>query len=88
MTSIQGFQATLDSFKGDVDNKGNQLLRKVALQTLSGVVLKTPVDTGRARGNWQVSLSTPLTNTVTNDDTSGNKAIAVGSGKILSLIHI
>lgn len=31
--------------------------RKIALQVLSGVVLKTPVDTGRARGNWQTTIN-------------------------------
>lgn len=30
--------------------------RGLALQALGGVVLRTPVDTGRARGNWQVAI--------------------------------
>lgn len=30
--------------------------RRVALSALSGVVLRTPVDTGRARGAWGVSI--------------------------------
>lgn len=32
------------------------LQKKVAFQVLTGVVLKTPVDTGRARGGWQLDV--------------------------------
>lgn len=44
--------------------KGNQeqVVRKVALDLLSSLVLKSPVDTGRFRGNWQVQYNlTPRT---------------------------
>lgn len=33
--------------------------RKVALEVFSRVVMRTPVDTGRARGNWQAGVGTP-----------------------------
>lgn len=32
--------------------------RKIALEVLAGVVGMTPVDTGRARGNWQTTIGT------------------------------
>lgn len=32
------------------------IMQKVAMQVLTGVVLKTPVDTGRARGGWQLDI--------------------------------
>jgi len=32
---------------------------KLCLQALAGVVKKTPVDTGRARGNWQIAMAEP-----------------------------
>ena len=34
----------------------DQLVRKVALAVDTAVVIGTPVDTGRARANWQVGL--------------------------------
>ncbi|MGO4326737.1 HK97 gp10 family phage protein [Cupriavidus sp. 2TAF22] len=39
--------------------KGNQqqVVRKVGLDLLSSLVLKSPVDTGRFRGNWQVQYA-------------------------------
>ena len=33
--------------------------RKIALEVLRGVVLKTPVDIGRARGGWQITIGNP-----------------------------
>ena len=37
-------------------NNLNQIMRLAALNLFRQVVQKTPVDTGRARGNWQVSV--------------------------------
>ncbi len=34
-----------------------KIVKKLALQVLQGVVLKTPVDSGRARGNWMVAIN-------------------------------
>ncbi len=36
-----------------------QLKRALVLEAVSRVVRRTPVDTGRARGNWQVTMSAP-----------------------------
>ena len=33
------------------------LQRKIGLEALRRIVLKTPVDTGRARGNWQTTIN-------------------------------
>ena len=45
----------------------DRLMRAVALETVSRVMLRTPVDTGRARANWNVTMDAPDTDT--NDDT-------------------
>ena len=37
----------------DVDRK----LRGISLSLFNSIILKTPVDTGRARGNWQIDTS-------------------------------
>lgn len=37
---------------------------KLSLQVLMGVVMRTPVDTGRARGNWQVSIGATIEGTI------------------------
>ncbi|HNU27153.1 MAG TPA: hypothetical protein PKJ38_13680 [Planctomycetota bacterium] len=33
--------------------------RKIALEMFRRVILRTPVDTGRARGNWQTTVGAP-----------------------------
>ncbi len=37
----------------------SRVQRKIVLDVLGGVIKRTPVDTGRARGGWQVSVGTP-----------------------------
>lgn len=44
-----------------VEEGVNRIVRKVALVADRELVLETPVDTGRARSNWQVSLGSALT---------------------------
>ena len=42
-------------------SKINVVVRKLALEGLRKIVRRTPVDTGRTRGNWQVTIGTPAT---------------------------
>jgi len=56
-------------------------IRKVALDALARLIEKTPVDEGRARGNWQLAIGTiprgeirPLTGDVLIDE--ANKRLA------------
>jgi len=50
--------------------------RKIALEMFRRVILRTPVDTGRARGNWQTTIGAPAIGTVDAKDPSGCAAIA------------
>ena len=45
--------------------------RKTVIDLFSKIVKKTPADTGRARGNWQVSTGAPLTSVIDRLDKSG-----------------
>ncbi len=60
------------------------LVRKVALDALRGIVLKTPVDTGRARGNWQVTIGQPAAGKIDYADKGGGPTISKGTGEILA----
>lgn len=59
------------------------IFRKIALDLDTRIVLSTPVDTGRARGNWFPSINTP-SNAVnpTASDRSGSGAINAAAGLI------
>lgn len=50
------FSKNMDGFADRFGENVDKVVRSVALQSLSGVTLRTPVDSGRARGNWNVSL--------------------------------
>ena len=58
--------------------EANALKRKIALDLLAGVVEMTPVKTGRARGNWQVTLNTPAEGETGREDEDGRSTIADG----------
>lgn len=49
------FTLQLEALAQALDAKQERVLKKVVFDLHSGVVLKTPVDTGRARASWQVS---------------------------------
>ena len=55
----------------------------LALQGLRRIVLRTPVDTGRARGGWQVTLSRPTVKLpAVRPDRSGQQTISRGVAKV------
>jgi len=93
--NLNQFKVQLKDFEKLTEAEGIKLLKKVALQVLTGVVEKTPVDTGRARGNWQVAVGAAGGGTVELLDPSGeaeahldassSAAIAAGLGKLSSV---
>ena len=58
------------------------IVGKTALEALSRVVQRTPVDTGRARGNWFVSFGSAENQTTALVDPSGSATISKGAAKI------
>lgn len=64
------------------NNKQNQFVRKLCLQIDRSVVLKSPVDTGRFRANWNVGYNTIDTSITTSTDASGSASIAKASAKL------
>lgn len=65
MTSnVREFNLALDTFIGkQVPEIARAAHRKVVLDAHRKLVMKSPVDTGRFRGNWIVSTSSPNTGT-------------------------
>lgn len=52
------FSADITAFCELTALRGDVVVRKLALEGLKGVVKRTPVDTGRARGSWRVGINT------------------------------
>lgn len=67
-----GIRRYIDGVKVNVDKE----TRAITLALFRSVIVGTPVDTGRARGNWQTSVGEPSVGTVERLDPSGGAAIA------------
>lgn len=79
------FALEIDAELDECFDEWRLIIRKVALQGLSGVVKKTRVDTGRARGNWFVDINEQLRSDPTDDkdkSTDGAKTVSRGSAVI------
>lgn len=53
-------QRSLTLFNRRVMRENEQTRRAVILEVFGSTILDTPVDTGRARGNWQTSVAQPV----------------------------
>lgn len=73
------FNAELERFgRRVVPEQHLALQKRIALDLLRRIVFKTPVDTGRARGNWQTSTGEGNNRALERLDPSGNNALAQG----------
>ena len=70
------FTSDLSRFENKVKNRLLVVPRKVALEVLKRVVMRTPVDSGRARGNWQTSVGSPITTEIDRVDKTGATVMA------------
>jgi hypothetical protein len=66
------FTLSMKAFAEKAGEAADVLIRTVCLDLLKDIVLNTPVDSGRARANWQCSIGTPV---------SGQIAFSADSGK-------
>jgi hypothetical protein len=64
MASLEEFAQRMRERGRLVEARSPIAVRKVALRILQTLAVGTPVDTGRARSNWQVSTRVPLTGTL------------------------
>lgn len=86
MSDAKQFSIEIDKFLDtDVPEAIMAATKAISMHVLNGVVMKTPVDTGRARGNWIVSLESPVSGTVDKNDKAGSQMIAEGTGIIGSM---
>lgn len=82
MGSFDDFARKMKGQAKAVPENADKLVRRVGLAVDATVVLATPVDTGRARGNWQVETNSIPSGTVEVLDKSGALAIEQGKAKI------
>ena len=82
---MAGFAEAVAAFSAKTQAKLETAVRKIALDVFSEVILMSPVDTGRFRGNWQVAIGNIPTGTVEIDDKTGTATIAKVQAETLNL---
>lgn len=65
-----------------VDKEIEPFVKLVALEALNRITLKTPVLSGRARGNWTVTFGFDNSPPTDETDKSGARTISKGAAKI------
>jgi hypothetical protein len=83
--SARQFSLDLSKFGKVTAEQATLIFRKIAFELDSAVVLGTPVDVGRARGNWYPSISIPSgeINEETTDK-NGDQSLARIQGLVLN----
>ncbi|MBB1599481.1 HK97 gp10 family phage protein [Variovorax sp. UMC13] len=62
------FSLQLAEFAKKAGDNASLVVQKVALDIFGRVVMRTPVDSGRARGNWQLTVGQAASGEVARDD--------------------
>lgn len=79
----RGWSNPLGGFAREVEQEQNKRLRAAALQALSGVIERSPVDQGAFRGSHRVSVGSPdYSYSLADVDKTGSTTLAKGSSAI------
>lgn len=79
MGTAKEFELDLNKFMLKTEQELKTVVQKIAIDALSDIITITPVDFGRARSNWFVTVGTDvLLETTLELDKTGEKAIARG----------
>lgn len=81
----RGWSTPPSLFAGVVEEQLSQRVRVIAIALLNEIVLRSPVDTGRFRGNNIVSVGTPVYTNTVNVDPSGAETIQAGVRAVTGL---
>jgi hypothetical protein len=81
------FSLDVKKFAERAGKDADSVISKICLDLLSDIVLNTPVDTGRARANWQSSIGSPASGEVsfTSDAGKGISAPATSAGSTYAI---
>ncbi|WP_212525853.1 HK97 gp10 family phage protein [Actibacterium sp. MT2.3-13A] len=82
MNDAKSFALQIDKELADNLDELRQVVRVIALEALRRIVNRTPVDTGRARGNWFVSIGGGGVEVTTDVDPAGGVTVTRGGERI------
>lgn len=82
------FASQLKAFEERTEEKAEQALRKTSFELFSRVIMRTPVKTGRLRGNWQATTDKPASRQLQRKDNSGaTNSQGIGNSKAKSAME-
>ena len=79
---MANFALDIKQWANATDDAMRDVLQATALKLLGRIIKRTPVDTGRARGNWQVGINTRPPGSTLDVDKSGRSTEASGGRNI------
>lgn len=82
---MAGFADQVRAWTEKTERKIETAVRKIALDVFTEVILKSPVDTGRFRGNWMVAIGNAPTGTLEVEDKTGTVTIGKVQAEVLGL---
>lgn len=75
----------LSSMTAKASTDMDAVVRKMEIDLFGRVIQRSPVDTGRFRGNWQVSNGTPILNTIDRLDVDGMASTDAAIDAVMAL---
>ncbi len=84
--NVEEFNLSIQKFaKKLVPTQFGVFIRALAMKVLRGVVKKTPVDTGRARANWQLNVGEITDRELESLDRNGAPTVTKGLSALADL---
>jgi hypothetical protein len=83
--ALGSFELDIARFVAKANGNVDLVVRKVALDLFSRVIQKSPIDTGRFKGNWQVAIGSIPAGTLEVNDKDGSATIARVTAEVLGL---
>jgi hypothetical protein len=71
-----GFADKISQFAEKTNVRASVIFRKIGLSVAASLIQKSPVDTGRFRGNWMLGIGQPDSQTIEITDVDGNQSQA------------
>lgn len=85
------FASDVEAYAKKVGASLDETSRAIVLELFGSVIKDTPVDTGRAKGNWQTTIGAPASGTVDRHGESealadvSQQTASFGAGKVIYL---
>lgn len=91
MATMRGFSKRIKAIADGVDKNASTMMRKTVITVASSVALRTPVDTGRARANWQTQIGSAASGVISgfaagSKGSTGAAAVAVATNKAVQVM--